>query len=1045
MEIKVIGFNKNYTFIIMANFGDPSVVVARVSKTLDFETKKQFTILIDKLLNKIVDHKRSLLESGIKNIKIFESKTIGILSKLEYKILYTKNELKLSKLQKIKKSINKKLIKFTKSIEEMILTNFKELDQISQEVSSFFYKTDYTDIEIANLNSLLLIDIGVSEIKIFKDIDDVINAFGNFITNFFICYFPFTSFEFLEKELGIIEEGHKSNITCTEISNSCEFFLTGSTDCTIRLWDLTTMTHKFAFYEHKGPVTALAITKNDEFAISASNDNSIILWNIEKRSLIKRKIVQVFSITTIELSYDDKYFFTLSNYNVLKYWDFASLGETDSFIVSNKAQCFTLFYEKHSIIVWEPGVILYKDFLDPSQNDSFIILNQGIVTTLKVSSNNNFILIVYHQKIVRLFKSGYRWNFIISYDHDRKINDLAIASNDEFFLTVSDDCRLRLWSLINNKCERVFKKCSSPLLRLKISQDDKLAITLSFSNELRIWNINLEICESSFQCDGNLSKNVRLAKNSKFLIIGCSDGSLNICDIVKRSIDKLINTNMKAHCICFSQDKSLAATGSADKCVFVWNLNKRKIITEYKEHNGTITCLDIKENNAYVASGSEDNTIIIWDIITQKLIARLKVKNGFIKCIKFIPNSNFIVSGSSNTIIMWDLLKKKSKCIIEGHTEDVEKIEGINNFIASSSKYEILIWDTNENAIKYKIPIFGVLKILAINRNCSMSAFVTSRNKLALYNIKLKTQVLPLNNFSIPKCAVITENMDLIMPDDKDFTLIVYDIINNKEKSTLKGHKSGINSIVLMADELRLASGSADMTIIIWNLIAFTQLSILSGHLLDINTLFLTKDNVYIASGSLDSTVRLWNIESKILVFEKSFESCVKSLVMTSDNRLLFVGLKNTEVKTYDFEYGTIKLLTSFDSSVEKVSVTSNDKYAVFISSGSCLKVWNIAKENIDAIFTSKDNLLNSFIICKNDVYIPSISGIGILKLKNMFRNKYTGCKQNIIPNELKENEFTNDVLDDCIEMYDVSTLQKIAKENRELLEFLSHYFYLKK
>ncbi|OMJ72747.1 hypothetical protein SteCoe_28727 [Stentor coeruleus] len=295
----------------------------------------------------------------------------------------------------------------------------------------------------------------------------------------------------------------------------------------------------------------------------------------------------------------------------------------------------------------------------------------------------------------------------------------------------------------------------------------------------------------------------------------------------------------------------------------------------------------------------------------------------------------------------------------------------------------------------------------------------------------------------MPKCAIVTENKELIIPDNKTFTIIIHDIETNKQKSILKGHKLEINSIVLMDDEVRLISGSADRTIIIWNLISCIQLANLSGHALDITSLFLTRDMVLIGSGSYDS-VRLWNIEKKILVFEKYFESCVKSLAMTSDNRFLFLGLQNAQVKNYDFEFATVKLITSFDSPVEKVSITNNDKFAVFVSSGSHLKVWNISKDNIEVVFSSKDNLLKSFIICKNDAYIPLKSGIGILKLDNIFSNKYTGYKQKAILDKINEIEFTLDALDDCVEMYDTSFLKKITEGNIELLEFLSDYFYFK-
>ncbi|OMJ72748.1 hypothetical protein SteCoe_28728 [Stentor coeruleus] len=366
----------------------PNIQGALVSKTLDFTSKKKLKSLISKFLNQYISHKRSAFESGMKNIKILESKAIEIISKCEYKILNIKRELRLPKLQKIKKSINKELRKSMISIENMILSSFKELDQISQEASSFFYKTSYTANEIANLKSLLSIDINVSEIGIFKDIENVTTAFENITENILMNIFPNRSSELLEKELGIIAEGHSSQIKCIVISDSCEFFLTGSADCTIKLWNLAAKTHKFTFYGHKGSVTALALTKNDEKLISVSEDCSIMLWNIKKRSLVKEINSLGYIVSKIELSYDDKYFLTLSTCNELRHWDLDLFGEMDSYVISENSLNFFILFEKHSVIVLEPGILLYKDILGVSNYLIIALKRLSLVPIIKISHRN---------------------------------------------------------------------------------------------------------------------------------------------------------------------------------------------------------------------------------------------------------------------------------------------------------------------------------------------------------------------------------------------------------------------------------------------------------------------------------------------------------------------------------------------------------------------------------------------------------------------------------------------------------------------------------
>ena len=61
--------------------------------------------------------------------------------------------------------------------------------------------------------------------------------------------------------------------------------LSGSTDGTLRLWDLTTGQPGLVFAEHDGPVYAVAITPDARHVLSASSDDSLRLWDLRTSQL----------------------------------------------------------------------------------------------------------------------------------------------------------------------------------------------------------------------------------------------------------------------------------------------------------------------------------------------------------------------------------------------------------------------------------------------------------------------------------------------------------------------------------------------------------------------------------------------------------------------------------------------------------------------------------------------------------------------------------------------------------------------------------------
>ncbi|OMJ80901.1 hypothetical protein SteCoe_18760 [Stentor coeruleus] len=1015
----------------------------RISCDISLESRKQYNFLLEKLIKQIIIHKRYTYEVGLNKIKELEAKTEQILKKSQKNAFYIKNKLKLSKLLEIKRFINQELNHTIKTIEYFILTNFQELDKLSQEAAYLINKKIYSKSDIISLQQLLSRDISESESCVFKKIGKAVASFEKSYIKALLYFSPKVSSDFLKSKFGITTHHTPSSISFIVMPYSCDFFLSGSIDGLIRIWNLKTRLHEFTLNGHEGPITALVLTKNGKVAISGSADKTLIIWNIEKRSLEKHIKNLPSHIKKLELSYDEKYFLSLSENGVLKWWDFETFGETDSSILSSNAIKFNLFSDRYSFILWEENRIIYKNIQEPEDNNHFILDNAKRISTLKISNNNKFILLACEKKIMHLIKSDKIWEYSYCCSHECLINDLAISFNDDFFLTTSQDCRLRYWTLSNKQCKRIFDKYDFSMSKILISRDNNIALT--YSSSIGIWNIELAINEYSFEHDKFLSHEFCLSSNGKFLILGRINGSINILDVIDKSFLKIKYHSIKPHCICFSEDKTLVATGSADKTLIIWKIKTGEIVALHAKHTKSINCICINKSNSLVASGSVENVIIVCDIKQKQNLIYL-YGHGVIRNLIFIDKSFFIAGSSDNVVYIWDYSLNIRDDIINILTANVDKIVVVGELLSASSKNEIIIYSINKKKVKYNVPIIQVSKIITVNRNFTTIAIGTSHNKLMLWDIKGNKYIITIKKYSIPICAVITEKNKLIIPSEKKFSLIVFDIFRNITEFILKGHKSQINALELSVDENKLASGSNDNTIIIWSLDTRSKEFVLSRYTKEISSLFFTRDNVYLASGYFDGNIKFWNLENKQLAFENYFDSPINSISMTSDNRFLFLGLQNSEVKFYDFEYSAMKILTSFKSPVKKVEVTKDDNYAIFVADGSCLKVWNIRNDCIEIVYTSKENLLNSFAIKKDNlfIYVPSnLSGIAEIKLKNDFIKNNSGFRQDKMQKDAYEIEFTDDIIYNFIKMYDAKSFQRIMNMDSKILELFSNYFYI--
>lgn len=79
---------------------------------------------------------------------------------------------------------------------------------------------------------------------------------------------------------------------------------------------------------------------------------------------------------------------------------------------------------------------------------------------------------------------------------------------------------------------------------------------------------------------------------------------------------------------------------------------------------------------------------------------------------------------------------------------------------------------------------------------------------------------------------------------------------------TLKGHTDYVSSLVVLQDNITLASASFDKSIILWNIKLGVQLAVMNGHKSYVNKLLLYADKI-ILSSSADSTLKLWDTNIK--------------------------------------------------------------------------------------------------------------------------------------------------------------------------------------
>lgn len=195
--------------------------------------------------------------------------------------------------------------------------------------------------------------------------------------------------------------------------------------------------------------------------------------------------------------------------------------------------------------------------------------------------------------------------------------------------------------------------------------------------------------------------------------------------------------------------------------------------------------------------------------------------------ISFAPDGvRLVTSARDGSIKVWDVLQRKLRTPIAGHTADaysVSFVAGGARILSSGADKTARLWDS------------------------------TSGHQVEAFHHAM-THV---------RCAILgrTENDMLTAGEDKYVRL--WDVKKKKSVKAMPGHTREVAGLAYRGGKYnQVVSASFDQTVRLWNLDDGKELRTLRGHTGICTSVALTPDGTFALSGSYDGTVRMWNLDT---------------------------------------------------------------------------------------------------------------------------------------------------------------------------------------
>jgi WD40 repeat protein/serine/threonine protein kinase len=675
---------------------------------------------------------------------------------------------------------------------------------------------------------------------------------------------------------------------CLSSDNRCA--LSGSSDHTLRLWDVITGQCLRVFKEGQSGINAVCFTSDQRRVLSGSGV-TLRLWDVNSGECLRIFKGHGKWVSTLCLTSDNRLALSGGGDTTLRLWDVAT------------GQCVRIF-DGH----------------------------EESVSSICLTSDNRFALSGSGDKTMRLWDIGSGRCVRIFEGHTDGVRSVCLSADNQLIISGSYDKKVRIWDFASGRCLRTFEGHTAGVESVRLTSDNQWVLSGSSyaiagvdDKTLRIWNVATGRCLHTFK--GYEGGDICLSSDNRWVLSGSKNNSLRLLDVsvfteqrtfsfegplllchvvsaqVAANAETLFNnclalarTALSANRWCealkYAREARLVPGYEAvEQSVEAWNqaglYNYRKgfrtawKLRTFEQQSGWISSLS--SDNQWALSGNlnskteQKNEITIISTTTGECLRTFKGHAGWVTSACLSSDNRYVVSTSSDkTLRLWDVDKSQALCVFEGHAEEVLAacISADNGLLLSISKDKtIRLWNAEGGqCLRIVEGYTGEISAVCLSAD-NLWAVTGGQDQpggsyegvpsLRLWEVASGQCLRAFETRTGRVTSIcISSDKSFIIAGLDDHTLQLWDVFSGKCLRTFVGHNRWVASICLSGDNRFVLSGSEDETLRLWDISTGQCLRILDGHSGGVYSTCLSRDNRWVLSGSwCDYTLCLWELD----------------------------------------------------------------------------------------------------------------------------------------------------------------------------------------